>query len=116
VSVVLVRNRLTGKSKVVSMLNQARRHEGVLREQRHSSTHSLTSALNGGDWSALRPGPFIPRERAPGTRCIGGYVGPRAGLDAVEKRKSPIIGPVENRTSVAQPSHYIEFRRLLIVL
>jgi len=38
----------------------------------------LTSALEGGKWSALRPG------RAPGTNWIGGWVGPRAGLDAVE--------------------------------
>jgi hypothetical protein len=30
---------------------------------------------------------FIPRERAPSTHWIGGWVGPRVGLDAVEKRK-----------------------------
>jgi hypothetical protein len=28
-------------------------------------------------------------ERAPGTHWIGGWVGPRAGLDAVMKRKIP---------------------------
>jgi len=28
----------------------------------------LTSALDGGEWSASRPGRFTPRERAPGTR------------------------------------------------
>jgi hypothetical protein len=32
----------------------------------YSSTHSLTSALDGGEWSASRPGRFTPRERAPG--------------------------------------------------
>jgi hypothetical protein len=26
----------------------------------------LTSELNGGEWSASRPDPFNPRERAPG--------------------------------------------------
>jgi hypothetical protein len=31
----------------------------------YSSTHSLTSALDGGEWSASRPGRFTPRERAP---------------------------------------------------
>jgi hypothetical protein len=31
--------------------------------------------------------PPSPRERAPGTHRIGGWVGPIAGLDAVEKRK-----------------------------
>jgi hypothetical protein len=54
-----------------------------------SSTHSLTWALDGGEWSASRPGRIIPRERAPDTRWIGGWVGPRAGLDAVVKRKIP---------------------------
>jgi hypothetical protein len=43
------------KGKVVSVLNQAPRHEGVLGEWRYSSTHSLTSALNGGEWSASLP-------------------------------------------------------------
>jgi hypothetical protein len=54
-----------------------------------SSTHSLTSALDGGEWSASRPGRFTPRERAPGTHWIGGWVDARAVLDAVVKRKIP---------------------------
>jgi hypothetical protein len=37
------------------------------------------SALDGGERPASRPSRFIPRERDPG----GGWVGPRAGLDAV---------------------------------
>jgi hypothetical protein len=36
------------------------------------------------------PRPLYPRERAPGTHWIGGWSGPRAGLDAVSKRKIPI--------------------------
>jgi hypothetical protein len=28
----------------------------------------------------------LPRERAPGTHCIGGWVDPRAGLDDMEKQ------------------------------
>jgi hypothetical protein len=75
------------KSKVFPVLNLAPRHEGVLGEWRYSSTYSLTSALDVGEWSASRPGRFIPRERAPGTLWIGGWVGPRAVLDAVVKRK-----------------------------
>jgi hypothetical protein len=51
--------------------------------------HSLTSVLDGGEWSASRPGPFIPREKAPGTHWIGGWVGPGAGLDAVMNGKIP---------------------------
>jgi hypothetical protein len=80
---------LKGKGKVVLVLNYAPRHEGVLGEWRYSSTHSLTSALDGGEWSASRPGHFTPRKRAPRIRWIGGWVGPRAVLDAVVKRKIP---------------------------
>jgi hypothetical protein len=35
-------------------------------------------------WSASRPGRLYPRER-PCTHCIGGWVGPRAGLDRCRK-------------------------------
>jgi hypothetical protein len=49
----------------------------------------LTSALDGGERSASRPDRFTPRERAAGTHWIGGWVGPRAFLDAVVKRKIP---------------------------
>jgi hypothetical protein len=41
----------------------------------------LTSALVGGKWSPP------PGERAASTHWIGSWVGPRAGLDNVEKRK-----------------------------
>jgi hypothetical protein len=54
--------------------NWAPPHEGVLGEWRYSSAHSLTSAVDGGEWSASRPGRFTPRERAPGTHWIGGWV------------------------------------------
>jgi hypothetical protein len=47
----------------------------------------LTSAWDGDEWSASRLGRITPRERAPGTHRIGGWVGPRACLDAVVKRK-----------------------------
>jgi hypothetical protein len=36
---------------------------------------------------SFTPRPLYPRERAPGTHWIGGWVGPRAGLDDMEKRK-----------------------------
>jgi hypothetical protein len=51
-------------------------------EWRYSSTHSLASALDGGEWPASRPGRFTPRETTPATHWIGGWVGPRAVLDA----------------------------------
>jgi hypothetical protein len=64
-------------------------HEGIIgREWMYSSTHSLTSALGGGKWSASHLAHFTPRERAPGAHWIGGWVGPRAILDVVVKRKN----------------------------
>jgi hypothetical protein len=71
-------------------LNWASRQEGVLGEWRYSPC-ILTSALDGGEWSASYSGRFNPRERALGTHSIGGWVGPRAGLDAVVKRQ--ILSP-----------------------
>jgi hypothetical protein len=47
----------------------------------------LISALAGGEWSASSSCRFIPRERARGAHLIGGWVGPWAGLDDLEKRK-----------------------------
>jgi hypothetical protein len=54
-------------------LNWAPRHEGVLGEWRYSCTHSLTSTLDGGEWSVSRAGRFTLRERAPGTNCTRVY-------------------------------------------
>jgi hypothetical protein len=71
----------------------------------YSSAHSLTPALDGDEWSASRPGRFTPRKRAIGTHWIGGWVGPRAVLDAVVKRKIPSPPPRESkpRTPIVQP-------------
>jgi hypothetical protein len=45
--------------------------------------------LDGGEWSGSRPRRFTTKERAPSTHWIGGWVGPRAGLDAVVREKIP---------------------------
>jgi hypothetical protein len=75
-----------------------------IEEWRFSSTHSLVSALDGGEWSASRPGRFTPSERAPGNHWIGGWVGPRAVLDAVVERKIPSPRRESNpRTPIVQP-------------
>jgi hypothetical protein len=57
----------------------------------------LISALARGEWSASRPGRFIPEERAPCTHWIGGLVDPRAGLDDVEKRTFLTLQVIEIR-------------------
>ena len=50
----------------------------------YSPTLSLTSALDEGGCPTPLPGGFTPREK-PGTHCMGGWVGPRAGLDGCGK-------------------------------
>jgi len=60
----------------------------------------VTSALDGGEPSASNPGCLTPRETALGTHWMGDWVGPRAGKEAVVKRKSPC--PVRNRAPVVQ--------------
>jgi hypothetical protein len=44
----------------------------------------LKLALDGGEWSASRPGRFTPA-----THWIWGWVGAKTGMDAVAKRKIP---------------------------
>jgi hypothetical protein len=47
-----------GKGKVVPVLN-------YWGEWRYGSTHSLTSTLDGGEWSASRSGRFTPQRKGP---------------------------------------------------
>ena len=63
-------------------------HEGPEREYRYSPTLSLTSALDGRWVVNAKSRPLYPRERL-STHCIGRWVGPRAGLDELEKSRHP---------------------------
>jgi hypothetical protein len=67
----------------------------------------LTSALDEGEWSASRPG---PREKTYGTHWVGSLVGPRAGLDAMDKRQ------ILHRRPVRSPALPTELSRLLYVI
>jgi hypothetical protein len=60
-------------------------HEGPEGEYSYSSSLSLTSALDGWVVNTLPP-QLYPEER-PGTNCIGGWVGLRAGQDGCEKSR-----------------------------
>jgi hypothetical protein len=55
---------------------------------------------NEDEWSASRPCRFIPGESASGIYCTGGWVGSRAGMDAIQKKKKifPLPG-IEPRPS-----------------
>jgi hypothetical protein len=73
------------KSKAVPRYTPWRRLGG---ERRYNSYSFTTSALDGGEWSASRPGRALPPEKGPpGTHCTGGWVGPRAGLDTEDRGK-----------------------------
>ena len=78
----------------------------------------MTTALEGGQWSAARPGLLYPRER-PGTNCAGGWVGPRAGLDGEKSRPTGIRSLDRPACSqslyrLSYPAHW-EIRRLYIL-
>jgi hypothetical protein len=47
--------------------------------------------------------PLYPEERAPGTRWIAGWVGPRASLEDLEKREFLPLPELELDISVVQP-------------
>jgi hypothetical protein len=58
------------------------------------------------------PAALLPRKEPPGTHWMGGWVGPRASLDDVEKIYDPtgtrtpdpsIVQPVASRTDYANP-------------
>jgi hypothetical protein len=42
----------------------------------------------GGEWSTSLHGSFNPGERAIGTHWIGDWVGPKVGLEDVDRRKT----------------------------
>ena len=77
----------------------------------YNSTLSLTSALDRGWVVNATPGSLYPQER-PGTHCIGGWLGPRAGLDGCGKSRPPpgfdprTVQPIASRyTNCAVPAH-----------
>ena len=61
-------------------------HKGSKGEYRYRCTLSLTSALDRVGGQCLAPAALYPRER-PGTHGIGGWVGPRVGLDGCGKSR-----------------------------
>jgi hypothetical protein len=70
----------------------------------------LTSVLVGSEWLASRPCRFTPGERAHVTRCIGDWVGLRAGLDDMEKWKFLPSPPFELRPLGRPPRSQSQYR------
>jgi hypothetical protein len=66
----------------------------------------LTSALDGGEWSASRPGRFTSQKESPGNLWIGGWLGPRVGLVFMMKRNILHLPGIEPRPSSPLPVVY----------
>jgi hypothetical protein len=60
----------------------------------------LHLGTSGGEWLTSRPSRITPRERAPGTHWIGGWMGPRTDLDDVKKRQFLTLPGLDFRPSV----------------
>jgi hypothetical protein len=69
------------------------RHGGAWGERRYSSYSFLISVLDGGEWSASRPGRALPLGTDPGIHRTGGWVGLRAGLNREVREKNPLPLP-----------------------
>jgi hypothetical protein len=68
--------------------------EALLGERKYSSYSFSTSALDGGEWSALRPGRALAPGKETPVSIVHCWVGPRAGLDTEARGKilSPLPG------------------------
>jgi hypothetical protein len=94
---LVVKNQICAKSKgkgKVALALLTGHHASVLEDWRYSSTHSLTSALDGGEWSASRPGSFTPQGKIlwyPLDRRQGGPRS-RSGRGGEEKNSQPLLG------------------------
>jgi hypothetical protein len=87
-------NKIEKKSK-------ATRHGGSWGERKYSSYSFLTSALNGGEWSASRPGRALPPGKGPPVP-IGqeaGWAPEPVWTQGLEEKSS---APVGDRTLVVQ--------------
>jgi hypothetical protein len=59
---------------------------------------------------SFTPPPLYPEEIGPGTHWIGGFVGPRDGLDDVKKRKFSTLSGLELRPlGLPVPSRYTDY-------
>lgn len=63
----------------------------------------LNSEVDGTEWVGLRNGRFTARERVPGFYSTGGFLGPRVGVDGLDKGKSF----ARNGKEIASPPLYL---------
>jgi hypothetical protein len=68
----------------------------------YSCTHSLTSAIDGGEWSALRPGRFTPRKESlvpklDGPQSRSGRGGEKKNSQPPPGIEPPFVQPIAQR-------------------
>jgi len=68
----------------------------------------MIAALEGGEWSAARPGRFTPGER-PGTHFTAGCVGPRAGLWTGAEKSRPYRDSIPDRPARSQSLYRLSY-------
>jgi hypothetical protein len=87
----------------------ATRHEGTWGERRYSSYSFLTSALDGGEWSASRPGRALPPGKEPPVPILqeAWWASEPVWSQGLEEKSS---APVGDRTAIIQPvvRHYTD--------
>jgi hypothetical protein len=88
-------------SRLQGIISEGKKVKVSLCPNQHHAMKTL--ALGGGEWSASCLFHFTPGETAPGTHCIGSWVGQSAALDIMEKRKILSCGESNPDSSVAQP-------------
>jgi len=74
----------------------------------------MNSALEGGEWSAARPGRTLPRER-PGTHFTVGWAGTRTALDGRKISSPPGFDP-RTVQLVAQSLYRLSYRTNILIL
>ena len=91
----MAKHRLKYEIKVKGTVHPRTGHEGPEGEQMYSSTLPLTSALDGGGWSAPRPGRFTPRkDPVPIVQEAGWAPGPVwTGAENLAPHRDSIPGP-----------------------
>ena len=98
-------SKLKGKGQ--GQVHPSRGHEGPDGEKRYCSTLSLTSVLDGVGGQRHAPAALPPGKR-PATPCIGGWVGPSAGLDGSEKSR-PHRDSIPNRPGRSELLHRLRY-------
>jgi hypothetical protein len=86
--------------------------EEATKAQRCSSTLSLTSALDGVGGQRHAPA-ALPLGKRPGTHCVGGWVGPKVGVDGCGKSRPPT--GIRSRTVQAVASCYTDSATMVYI-